>query len=251
MKHRLHQLSGRLIPKAVRSRGISTLRRWTRWPPVGRVRFGSLRRLSPFSREWGFDRGKPVDRYYIEKFLEENASDICGRVLEIGTNRYTHLFGGERVTKSDVLHVSEKHPHVTVIADLTQPDQLPPSAFDCVILTGTLHVIYDIRSALSTVHQILKPGGVLLLTAPGISSISRYDFDRWGDYWRFTTRSVKRLLEECFPPSEVRARAYGNVLVATAFLYGLAAEELERSELEHSDPDYHLLIAARARKPGP
>src|SRR5690348_8634455 len=36
---------------------------------VGRVNFGDLRRLKPISVVWGFDRGRPVDRYYIEQFL--------------------------------------------------------------------------------------------------------------------------------------------------------------------------------------
>ena len=33
--------------------------------PTRTVRFGDLRRLVPFSREFGFDRGTPVDRFYI------------------------------------------------------------------------------------------------------------------------------------------------------------------------------------------
>ncbi len=240
-----------VAPRSARRRLWRALRRATRWPPVGRVRFGSLRRLTPIGGDWGFERGQPVDRYYIERFLESHASDIRGRVLEIGTDMYTRRFGGDRVTRGDVLHVAESHPHVTIIADLAEPDpeRLPEEAFDCFILTQTLHVIYDVPAALRTAHRILKPGGVLLLTAPGLGRISRYDMDRWGDYWRFTSRSLARLLEETFPGSDVAVSAHGNVMASIAFLHGLSAGELDSSELEHADPDLELLITARARKP--
>src|SRR5689334_3710614 len=55
------------------------LRDWWRGeklgPSVGEVRLGDLRRLTPISRNWGFDRGQPVDRYYIENFLAVQSSD--------------------------------------------------------------------------------------------------------------------------------------------------------------------------------
>ncbi len=250
--NRVRSLLDTVVPRSARRRVWRVLRRATRWPPLGRVRFGSLRRVTSIGGDWGFERGQPVDRYYIERFLESHAADVRGHVLEIGTDMYTRRFGGDRVTRSDVLHVAESHPHVTIIADLADPDpeRLPGETFDCFILTQTLHVVYDVRDALRTAHRILKPGGVLLLTAPGLGRISRYDMDRWGDYWRFTSRSLARLLEETFPGSDVAVRAHGNVLAAIAFLHGLSAGELDPSELEHADPDLEVLITARARKAG-
>ncbi len=220
-------------------------------PSASLVRFGDLRRFTPLSRDWGFDRGLPIDRYYIEKFLADHATEVCGQILEIGDNTYTHQFGGDRVTRSDVLHVKPGDPKVTVIADLTCADHIPANTFDCIILTQTLHLIYETRDALNTLYRILKPGGSLLMTVPGISQISRYDMDRWGDYWRFTTRSTRQLLGEIFPIEEVKVTSYGNVLSAAALLYGLATHELYQEELMYHDPDYEVLIAARAAKPIP
>jgi glycosyltransferase involved in cell wall biosynthesis len=228
---------------------------WTRWyaqpysPLPGRVRLGSLRRLTPFSREFGYDRGRPIDRYYIEKFLQAQQEDVHGHVLEIADNTYTCQFGGRRVAQSDVLHVSPDEPRATIIGDLIGLDHVPADTFDCVILTQTLQVIYDARAALQTVYRILKPGGVLLATFPGLSPISRYDMDRWGYYWGFTSLSAQRLFTEAFPESGVQIQAYGNVLAATAFLYGMATEELRQQELAYADPDYEIIIAVRARKP--
>ena len=232
---------------------------WQRWekyrgaldvcPTVGRTRFGSLRRVTPISRVFGLDRGQSICRYYIDDFLAEYALDIRGRVLEIADGNYTRRFGGDRVTYSDVLHVQDGKPGVTIVADLTSNSQIGSDIFDCIILTQTLQFIYDLRAAISTVHRILKPGGVLLATVSGISQISRYDMDRWGDYWRLTTLSARKLLEEAFAPSGITVESYGNVLAATAYLHGLAAEELSHDELDYRDPNYQMLITMRAIKP--
>ena len=222
---------------------------YSRNPPVGRVDFGDLRSIHPISREWGLDRGQPVDRYYIEKFLSASTRDIKDRVLEVGTNRYTLQYGDDRVTTSDVLHVSAEDPRATIVADLTSADHVPSDNFDCIICTQTLHFIYEVETVVRTLHRILKPGGVLLVTTPGISQISRYDMDRWGDYWRFTSASIRRLFTGIFPEQHLSVTPYGNVLAAVAFLHGLATEELLPAELDVMDPDYELLLAVRAQKP--
>ncbi|MCH9728295.1 MAG: class I SAM-dependent methyltransferase, partial [Actinomycetia bacterium] len=119
---------------------------------------------------------------------------------------------------------------------------------DCVICIQTLLVIYDVKAAIKTIHRILKPGGTALLTVPGISQICRPDIDSWGDYWRFTTLSARRLFEEVFDPAKVTVESFGNVLSASAFLYGLAQEDLSRRELDLQDPDFQLTIGIKAVK---
>jgi SAM-dependent methyltransferase len=218
-------------------------------PAVGKMRFGSLRRTRPVSETWGFDRGRVIDRYYIEQFLSQHASDIRGHVLEIANDYYTRRFGGAGVTKADVLHVTDRLPQVTIIADLTSADGIPADTFDCIILTQTLQFIYDTRAVVRTLHRILKPGGVVLATCAGITKVSAEDMDRWGDYWRFTSMSARRLFEEAFPANQVTVQSYGNVLTATAFLYGLAAEELSSEELDARDPNFEVTIGVRAVKP--
>lgn len=238
-------MAKRALPAQVRQRI-----RARRWPLVGSVRFGSLRRLQPISGTFGFDRGQPVDRYYIEIFLKKYSADIQGRVLEVGDPFYTRKFGGDRVTSSEVLHVLKGEPHATIVGNLETGEGIRREEYDCLILVQTLNCIYDFHSALSNCYAALKPGGVILATIPGISQISRYDMDRWGDYWRFTTLSARRLWEEIFPVSDLKVEAYGNVLAAIAFLQGLAAEELKPEELHYPDPDYEMLITVRAVKPG-
>jgi glycosyltransferase involved in cell wall biosynthesis/SAM-dependent methyltransferase len=217
-------------------------------PPTGQVRFGDFRRLQPFSRRWGYDRGLPIDRYYIETFLERESADIRGRVMEVGDNAYTWRFGREAVTGSDVLNLAAGDPKTTLVGDLAEADHFPSNRFDCIIFTETLHFLYDFRAGLRTLHRMLKPGGVLLATFPGVTKIGRPE--DWGTswYWSFTPLSARRVFEETFSHGEIAVDAFGNVLSATAFLWGIAADELWPEELEHKDPEYPVTITVRAVK---
>ena len=112
----------------------------------------------------------------------------------------------------------------------------------------TLLVIYDIKAAIRTIHRILKPGGTALITVPGISQVCRPDIDAWGDYWRFTNLSARRLFEEVFEPANVTVDTYGNVLTASSFLYGLSLEDMSKRELDLHDPDFQVTIGIKAVK---
>ena len=204
----------------------------------------------PVSRVFGLDRGTPIDRYYIERFLEQNKSDIRGRVMEVGSASYTRRFGGARVEKCDVLHAAAGNPHATLVGDLASGAGIPESAFDCIVLTQVLPFVFDVAGAVRTVHGALRAGGVVLATVPGISQISRYVMDRWGDFWRFTDLSARRLFQEAFASTNgtVDVRAEGNVTAATSFLQGMALEEISADELDGNDPDYQVIITIRAKK---
>jgi SAM-dependent methyltransferase len=208
---------------------------------------GDLRRTTPFSTHFGYDRGGPVDREYIEGFLAENTLAIRGRVLEIGDNTYSRRYGGDKVTCSDVLHVVPGHPGATLSGDLSLADHIPSAAFDCIILTQTLHLIYDFQAALAHCHRILKPGGMLLMTVPGISQT---DYGEWGAswYWSFTPAAVSKMLAAHFEKELVTVRSHGNVRAAAAFLYGMGAAELTRAEKEETDRCYPLITTAAAVK---
>ena len=216
-------------------------------PRPGEVQFGSFRRLTPISNDWGWDRGLPVDRYYIHGFLARNAGHIRGRVLEVGDNSYTRQFGGRQVTTSDVLHVEKGAPGATIIGDLSDAPHIPSNTFDCIIFTQTLQYVYDVRAGVRTLHRILKPGGVLLATVPGITP----NHDReWSSswYWSFTQVSMQRLLDDEFSKGQATVEAFGNVLASTSFLQGLSVEELTRAELNYKDSGFVVIIAGKAVK---
>lgn len=216
---------------------------------VGHVRFGSLRRVEPISRDFGFVRGQPVDRWYIERFLEAHAGDIRGRVLEIGDDTYTRRYGGAAVAVADVLHVHAGNERATFVGDLADGAGLPPEAFDCVVLTQTLHLVYDVAAAVRTLHRVLRPGGVVLATVPGISHLSGDEW-RHGWFWAITPAGAARLFGDQFGADQVEVAAHGNVLAATAFLQGLSAGELRPEELDRDDPQYPLVVTVRAERAG-
>lgn len=235
----------RAVRAVIPSRLYIRLRPGTAHIPIGQMQFGNLRRLEPISRRFGYDRGTPIDRHYIEGFLAAKSGRIQGRVLEIGDNSYTLRFGGSRVTHSDVLHIDAGHSAATFVGDLTNAPHIPDATFDCIIFTQTLQLIFDVQAAIQTLHRILKPSGTLLVTVPGITPIAA---DRWGEdwFWSFTRQSCERLFGTQF--REVKVEQYGNVLAAIAFLEGLAQEELRKEELDHTDRQFPMILAVEARR---
>lgn len=243
MRGVIPRFRGAWIFRAVLGRVRRAQRRIRRRVAV--VDFGDLAATLPITRDFGSERGSPIDRWYIDNFLAAHSGDIRGKVLEVGERRYTELFGGEAVRQSDILHVQEGR-GATIVGDLATGRGIPVEAFDAIVLTQTLQFIYDVRGAIGVLQRALAPGGVLLITVPGISQLSRYDADRWGEFWRFTAQSLERLLAERFGAANVAVRAYGNVKVTVAMLGGLAQEDLADGDLEAIDPDYELILTARA-----
>ncbi|MBI0399145.1 glycosyltransferase [Cyclobacterium marinum] len=216
-------------------------------PPIKKVKSGDFERLSPFSKNFGYDRGGPIDRYYIEKFLEEASDMIYGRILEIGDNDYTLRFGKEKVKTSEILHINESNPKATIIGDLSDAPQIEDNSFDCILLTQTLHLVYDYQAVIKTCHRILKPGGALLLTVPGITPI---DYGEWGYtwYWSFTGQAMKKMMAEYFSKSHSKINTYGNVYAATAFLYGMGLPEIKKEMLDFHDPRMQVIVTVKAIK---
>lgn len=235
----VHRLLGRLPPE----RATGARRRLRRLSRPARL--GTLRRTTPLSDEFGYDRGTPLDRYYIERFLSENRSSVRGRVLEVKDSAYTEQFG-TGVTRKEVLDIDPENPLATIVADLASPDVIPDASFDCFILTQTLQYIYETRAAIAQAHRILKLGGALLATVPAVSPIVAETY--LTDYWRFTPESCAALFGEIFGHDSIRVRSYGNMLTGIAFLAGIAHEELTERELAAHDKRFTMLISVSAMK---
>ena len=206
---------------------------------------GTVRRTRPLSDRWGGDRGTPIDRYYIERFMAAHRADIRGRVVEIADTRYTERFGSG-IEAAEVLDIDATNPRATMVADISRPEMLPESAFDCAVVTQTLQYIFEVEGAVRGIHRLLRPGGVALVTVPSVSRVAR-SAGLDGDFWRFTSASCARLFGNVFG-EEVAVRSCGNVLASIAFLLGMAEEELSTRELEDDDPYFPVLIAIRAQK---
>jgi SAM-dependent methyltransferase len=222
------------------------LQRWARPPKLA-----AGNGVEPTSRVFGFDRGTPIDRRYIESFLSRHGASIRGAVLEVGDDAYTARYGGGLASAHRLLRSAENgvSPRV-LVGDLELPQTLPENSFDCFICTQTYNFVFEIGRAVESSHRMLRPGGVLLATAAAIAPISRYDMDRWGDYWRLTTASARRLMQPWFG-ADMEIGSAGNAFAASCFVQGLAVEDLEDAALlDVVDADYPVIITIAARKGG-
>ena len=214
---------------------------------LGRV-FKNRLRLAfgvyPLSETWGYDRGQPIHRYYLNNFLKKFVDDIKGHCLEFEDDRYTSRYGRERVRKLDILH-KEENPNATIIADLTKPNQIPSNQFDCIICTHVLHHIFELVKFVSELYRILKPGGVLLVAVPHVSMCE----PSLHELWRFTPEGLNTILSKIFGAENVTVDAYGNSLSTVADFRGLVVRELSQAELEYHDGRFALEVCARAIKP--
>jgi SAM-dependent methyltransferase len=218
---------------------------------------GTLRRTRPLSESFGSDRGTPLDRYYIARFLWQHRADIRGVAIEVKDSHYVHRFGSQ-LNRVEVLDIEASNPAATIVADLACANSIASDQFDCFVLTQTLQFIYDLPAAVRHVERILRPGGVLLATLPAVGRIEPDAAFRGGgkrgvdeDYWRFTQASARTLFAGAFGPGQVEVSSYGNVLTAIAFLIAMAGEELSKREMDELDPSFPVTIGVRAVKSEP
>ncbi len=205
-----------------------------------------MRGTAPINPGFGSDVGTPIDRYYIERFLGDHRDRITGRVLEIGDDRYTKAFG-VGVTRADILNAVPAD-NATFVGDLASCPEIPDATFDCVVLTQTLHYLRDMERGVGELHRILKPGGTVLCTVPGISQVSRFDMERWGDRWRLTSLSAREVFETAFRGEDIEVVTYGNALSAVCFLQGVPLERMNRAKLDLCEEDYQLIVAVAATR---
>jgi hypothetical protein len=168
--------------------------------------------------------------------------------LEVGDDKYTARFGASRTTQRDVLHVHERNPAATIVGDLSKRGTLAAGAYDCLVITQTLHLIYDMPAAVKELYDALREGGTLLLTSPGISQIDRGEWGGTNWFWSITIASARRLFGDVFGAANVEVRSFGNVFAATALLQGVAVEEVPKAKLDVLDEAYPVTIAVRAKK---
>jgi SAM-dependent methyltransferase len=218
-------------------------------PGVGQTNWGDFDRLTPFSSSWGSERGRPIDRHYIERFLGQHVTDFIGRALEVENSNYLRKYGSRTIESFDVLDINSDNQKATTIANLESGEGVPENTFDCFVMTQTLQFIYDAPAAVSQAHKLLKPGGVMLATVPGITPLPVSDPYTGQCCWTFTTNSMNRMFGDVFGMANIQVKCFGNVRTATAFLWGLSLDEIPLEHYEYNDPDYPVIITLRAIKP--
>jgi SAM-dependent methyltransferase len=200
---------------------------------------------NPLSGDYGFERGKPVNRRYIESFLSEYQSDVHGSVLEVGGSRYSEALGGDRVAELTVVDIDTTNRGATLIADLAATESLNRDSYDCIFLIETLHLLPEPGICLENCWRALRPHGTLLITVPALKRLSPSHPET--DYWRFTPAGLEALMTRHWP-APFSIRAYGNLFACIAFLLAHVVEECDDNDLDVPDPRFPLTVAAHARK---
>jgi SAM-dependent methyltransferase len=206
--------------------------------------FLGTRSMKPLSKKFGYDRGTPIDRYFIEKFLKQHEKDIHGHCLEVVDDKYIKMFGGDRVTKTDVVDNDGKSKTATIVDDLTELKTVKDNTFDCLVITHTMGMIPEFQKAVETCYRVLKPGGVLLVTSAAFSPLVENE----KTYWRCTQFGAEYMFGKVFKHDKLKITPYGNVLTSQCFWVGMAQEELTKKELDYDDPHYPCVIGIRAQK---
>ncbi len=204
-------------------------------------------RTEPLSAYHGFDRGAPLDRFYIENFLEGNKGLIKGVCLELLNNDYTIKYGGTNVIKSGILDIDSSNKNATIIDDLRNLSSVADNTYDCLILTQVLQFIDDVPAVISECYRVLKPGGVILATLPSLSRVDPIS-GVGGDFWRFTVASASYLFSKKFKPEQTEIKSFGNVRSGLYFYAGLAQEDASTKTLKDNDPNFPLIITVKAQK---
>jgi SAM-dependent methyltransferase len=236
-------IAGRLATRILGPRLTVKARCLLRGHPL--PRWGNLRRTHPFSHTYGFERGTPIDRYYLHRFLDANRALITGDVLEVQTSAYTRRFGHDvrRVASFDI--VPQFQP--SYVCDLAHSeDILPSSAFDCVLLPNTLQHVRELDAGLQNILRVVRPGGAILASAAGLLPLT----GDAPDWWRFSPDGWREKLSRSWHDADVDVAGHGNCLSAVASQLGLALEELTTAELDVHDPRFPVLttILCRTRR---
>jgi hypothetical protein len=212
---------------------------------LGFPRWGNLRRVRPFSSNFGFDRGTPIDRYYLHQFLRDHRAFITGRVLEIQNSDYTRQFGHDL----EQTHTLDVNPAFapTYLCDLAHIDGcVPDGYYDCFLLPNTLSVLRDIEPCLRNALRIVRPGGVVLASTAALVPLS----GDAPDYWHLSADGWRELTRRAWPDNvSARVEAHGNCLAAVAAMLGLAHEELDPAELDVTDVRFPVLVTLFGQRP--
>jgi SAM-dependent methyltransferase len=195
----------------------------------------------PFDRDFGSSRGTPIGRYYVEKFLRENADRVRGRCLEFGDARYKALFTGAE--KYEVVNI-KPGPGVDYVCDIHDTRSMPQETFDTIICTQVFeHLAWPEKAAVS-LYGLLRPGGLLLLTAPFLNPVHGLP----ADFRRFTPGGLDLILRGAgFVMDSVDFG--GNSSVGLGSLLGMVTEDFTTTELDVKDPVYPYNCLLRGHRP--
>jgi SAM-dependent methyltransferase len=166
---------------------------------------------------YGLDRGTPIDRALIDRYLRSVSPFVHGHALEVERDRYATKLGA---TSVDIVDIDGTNPFANVVVDLCDDGSLPSGRYDVVILTQTLQYLRRPDAALRNAARALRPGGLLLVTVPVTSRIDPVAGSD-DDFWRWTPAGLSTLLQTVVPEARIEIVGLGGVVATVGFTLGL------------------------------
>ena len=209
-------------------------------PAAHQLDWGTMRRRFAICEWFGFSRGAPVDRYYLDRFVAEIRERVVGEVLEIGgrsANR--ELYGFPNVTRYQTLDM-RPGPGVDIVGDAHDPAIHPPDSVDSIVAFNVLEHCEQPWKVVENMRLWLRRGGWAFCMVPNAQRIHAMP----RDYWRALPEAVQWMFRD-FSTREIRQ--YGNPTTVIAAYLGIAAEELSRDELDEIHLDYPVATCISAR----
>lgn len=205
------------------------------------IDLGDLKRVTPLYDLRKGDSSR-IDAYYLKDFISQEVSKSGSKILFSGSNVYSDYLKQDKNINPDNLPFEGEEKFLSNLVNL------PAESFDCIILIQILHMVYNLKTIIKTLNDLLKPNGVLYATFPGTCHHHCWEED-FTAYRVFTRISLTKIFEENFISKSIKIKTYGNVLTAAALLHGVPAAELTFKELKTVDKQYPVIITVKAFKP--
>ena len=197
--------------------------------------------------DWGYRRGTPVGRVYIDMFLNKYRECIRGDIMEVAETTYSERFCQKNDTTSfTAIHVEKKEGCRQ--ANLETGEGFYKEEFDTMIITQTLAYIYNLNEVINTIYRSLKQGGHCFVTVTDIGHMGSIETEKYGAFWGFHRAGIAKLFTEVFGENNVMIESYGNLKTVVAQLYGICAEDLDKKIINKKDDRYPMIIGIVARK---
>lgn len=197
----------------------------------GSIDFGALSPGHPLCPFFGFLRGTPIDRHYLDAFVREFRSRIVGRTLEIGGTPETRT--RHRLTRVTRFLTVDADPasQANYVGDVHTSTLFPRARFDTILAFNVLEHCRDPGRVVRNVRAWLKPGGAFLCMVPNAQRIHQVP----KDYWRPLPDALEFLTREF---GERQFRMYGNLTTTIASLAGASFEDVPPSYFQWHDERY-------------
>jgi SAM-dependent methyltransferase len=141
-------------------------------------------------RAWGFS----ASTLALWRAARTSTASVRGRVLDAGAGRgaWREVIraGGAEYESIDLTCRGGNQP--TWIGDVMRMPQVPSERYDAVVSHQVLEHLPRPWQALAEFHRVLRPGGLLVVSAPHLSR--RHELPH--DYFRFTQEGMASLLRD-------------------------------------------------------